>query len=403
MKKLLIGFAVVIVLIVAAAIAIPFLVPLETYKEEIAARVRDATGRELTIKGDIKFSLLPRIELEVDDVEIAFLRNLLIVTASRSGFIAPVLGPAVDANVERVGLAGLALTDPQGTIVAATPSMPPSTPQLNQAIARAAFRRFCPEQLLRPGDDVRISNVVLLFTDLKGSTSLYEAIGDAAAYKLVRDHFEYLTEVVEAHHGTLIKTMGDAIMAAFSDGWDAVTAAIRLQSGVADFNHGREDGGVILKIGLHQGATDHVLLEGLEGEDRGTVEQGPFFYGSNGRFDQVREIFDGQFRVAGHDDRLLDGVLEFPYVARPAVAMQQGPDVPVQQEGAQAMTPAGACQEIVGQFLDVPLAFPQGRDVDRHDVQPVEQVVPEPAATHRLLQVLTGGGQNAHIDPPRRR
>ena len=68
MKKLLIGFAVVIVLIVAAAIAIPFLVPLETYKEEIAARVRDATGRELTIKGDIKFSLLPRIELEVDDV-----------------------------------------------------------------------------------------------------------------------------------------------------------------------------------------------------------------------------------------------------------------------------------------------------------------------------------------------
>ncbi len=68
MKKLLIGFAVVIVLIVAAAIAVPFLVPLETYKEEIAARVRDATGRELTIKGDIKFSLLPRIELEVDDV-----------------------------------------------------------------------------------------------------------------------------------------------------------------------------------------------------------------------------------------------------------------------------------------------------------------------------------------------
>lgn len=132
----------------------------------------------------------------------------------------------------------------------------------DQAIARAAFRRYCPDQLLRPGDDVRISNVVLLFTDLKGSTSLYEAIGDAAAYKLVRDHFVYLTDVVEAHRGTLIKTMGDAIMAAFSDGWDAVTAAIRLQSGVADFNRGRDDGGVVLKIGLHQGSCIAVTADG---------------------------------------------------------------------------------------------------------------------------------------------
>ena len=132
----------------------------------------------------------------------------------------------------------------------------------DQAIARAAFRRYCPNQLLRPGDDVRISNVVLLFTDLKGSTSLYEAIGDAAAYKLVRDHFVYLTDVVEAHRGTLIKTMGDAIMAAFTDGWDAVTAAIQLQTGVADFNRGRDDGGVVLKIGLHQGSCIAVTADG---------------------------------------------------------------------------------------------------------------------------------------------
>ena len=104
--------------------------------------------------------------------------------------------------------------------------------------------------------------MVLLFTDLKGSTSLYEAIGDAAAYKLVRDHFVYLTDVVEAHRGTLIKTMGDAIMAAFTDGWDAVTAAIQLQTGVADFNRGRDDGGVVLKIGLHQGSCIAVTADG---------------------------------------------------------------------------------------------------------------------------------------------
>jgi class 3 adenylate cyclase len=132
----------------------------------------------------------------------------------------------------------------------------------DQAIARAAFRRYCPGQLLRAGDEVRISNVALMFTDLKGSTSLYEAIGDAAAYKLVRDHFTYLTDVVEAHRGILVKTMGDAIMAAFSDGADAVMAGIRLQAGVADFNQGRDDGGVVLKIGLHHGSCIAVTADG---------------------------------------------------------------------------------------------------------------------------------------------
>jgi len=153
----------------------------------------------------------------------------------------------------------------------------------DQAIACAAFRRYCPDQLLRPGDEVRISNVVLMFTDLKGSTSLYETIGDAAAYKLVRDHFDYLNEVVKAQRGTPVKTMGDAIMAAFGDGADAVTAAIRLQTGVADFNRGRDDGGIVLKIGLHQGSCIAVTADGkldyfgsmvnlaarLQGESRG--------------------------------------------------------------------------------------------------------------------------------------
>jgi len=132
----------------------------------------------------------------------------------------------------------------------------------DQAIARAAFRRYCPDQLLRPGDDVRISNVALMFTDLKGSTSLYEAIGDAAAYKLVSDHFVYLTEIIESLRGTVVKTIGDAIMAAFSDGADAAAAGIMLQSGIGDFNKGRDDGGVILKVGLHQGSCIAVTADG---------------------------------------------------------------------------------------------------------------------------------------------
>lgn len=123
----------------------------------------------------------------------------------------------------------------------------------DRVIADPAFRRLCPDQLLAAGDDVRIAAVTLVFTDLKGSTSLYEAIGDSAAYKLVRDHFDYLGKIVAAHRGVLVKTMGDAVMAAFGAPIDALDAVLAAQSGVARFNTGRADGGIILKLGLHQG------------------------------------------------------------------------------------------------------------------------------------------------------
>ena len=71
MKKLLIGLGALVAVVIVAVIAIPFLIPLETYKAEISAEVKKATGRDLAIKGDIKFSLLPSLELEVNDVAFA--------------------------------------------------------------------------------------------------------------------------------------------------------------------------------------------------------------------------------------------------------------------------------------------------------------------------------------------
>ena len=71
--------------------------------------------------------------------------------------------------------------------------------------------------MLRPGDEVAIGQVTLMFTDLKGSTALYERIGDAAAYHLVRDHFAFLAAEVRENEGAIVKTIGDAVMAAFAD------------------------------------------------------------------------------------------------------------------------------------------------------------------------------------------
>ncbi len=71
MRKILIGLGVVIVILLAAAFVVPMFIPTETYKEEIASRVRDATGRDLVIKGDIKFTILPTLGLTVNDVAFA--------------------------------------------------------------------------------------------------------------------------------------------------------------------------------------------------------------------------------------------------------------------------------------------------------------------------------------------
>jgi class 3 adenylate cyclase len=102
-----------------------------------------------------------------------------------------------------------------------------------------------------------------MFTDLQGSTKLYDALGDATAYRLVRDHFAYLSERVQRHNGFIVKTVGDAVMAAFHDPADAVRAALSMQDEVASFNHGRSDAGIVLKIGLHIGACISVTVGGL--------------------------------------------------------------------------------------------------------------------------------------------
>ena len=130
----------------------------------------------------------------------------------------------------------------------------------DRVTALQAFRDIFSDQVLRPGDEVSVASVALMFTDLRGSTALYEEIGDAAAYHLVREHFAFLAKVVRDHNGAVVKTIGDAIMAVFNDPGDAFRAALDVQRKVADFN--RMSGGrdIIIKLGLHVGPSIAVTL-----------------------------------------------------------------------------------------------------------------------------------------------
>ena len=123
-----------------------------------------------------------------------------------------------------------------------------------------AFRDLFSDQVLRPGDEVAVGRVVLMFTDLRDSTALYADIGDASAYHLVRDHFAYLAGIVRRHNGAIVKTIGDAIMAAFQDSADALKAAIEIQEGIAVFNAEQPGADVVIKLGLHEGPCIAVTL-----------------------------------------------------------------------------------------------------------------------------------------------
>ncbi len=123
-----------------------------------------------------------------------------------------------------------------------------------------AFRDLFSDQVLRPGDEVEVRRIALLFSDLAGSTALYDRIGDAPAYHLVRDHFAFLGRLVREHDGAVVKTIGDAVMAAFHQPTDALSAALAIQAKVAEFNESHQATPIVIKLGLHEGPCIAVTL-----------------------------------------------------------------------------------------------------------------------------------------------
>lgn len=71
LKKVGIGLTIVVVLLVGAALLTPRLIDWNAYKPEITAAVRDATGRDLVIGGDIEVSIFPGISFSASDVRLA--------------------------------------------------------------------------------------------------------------------------------------------------------------------------------------------------------------------------------------------------------------------------------------------------------------------------------------------
>jgi class 3 adenylate cyclase len=116
-----------------------------------------------------------------------------------------------------------------------------------QVIHHPTYAALFPSQLVCAGG-IAIREVTLMFSDLYGSTAMYRALGDLAAYQRVRECFAEAARAIAGHRGVWIKDMGDAVMASFPTPDDGVAAA---QQMIADC---RSATGLELKIGLHCGS-----------------------------------------------------------------------------------------------------------------------------------------------------
>ncbi len=125
-----------------------------------------------------------------------------------------------------------------------------------------AFRCLFSGEVLRPGVELAVARMAFLFTDLCGSTAYYTRVGDSRAYAYVHDHAESTAAIAAAHGGTRVKTMGDSVMAAFTDDADALRAAIAIQAAHADVAALAGDGAPGLKVGVHAGPCFAVTRDG---------------------------------------------------------------------------------------------------------------------------------------------
>ena len=123
----------------------------------------------------------------------------------------------------------------------------------NRLLSNQTFRDLYRTDTIGAEQRLKITSLTFLFTDLRGSTELYERVGDLAAFDLVQAHFAVLNDIVAAEAGAVVKTIGDAVMATFPSPDRAVAAAIRMREAMSELNQtrGRED--LLLKIGIHEG------------------------------------------------------------------------------------------------------------------------------------------------------
>ncbi|HZE70635.1 MAG TPA: DUF5939 domain-containing protein [Pyrinomonadaceae bacterium] len=127
-----------------------------------------------------------------------------------------------------------------------------------EVTALQVFRDLFSAEALRPGEQLSVGTLTVLFTDLRNSTRLYREIGDATAFGRVMNHFDVLKREIADADGALVKTIGDAVMAVFRSPAAALRAMLSAQRILAAPPDGMVP--LTLKAGMHIGPCIAVTL-----------------------------------------------------------------------------------------------------------------------------------------------
>ncbi|MEB3179530.1 MAG: adenylate/guanylate cyclase domain-containing protein [Nostocaceae cyanobacterium] len=127
------------------------------------------------------------------------------------------------------------------------------------------------DEKLRKGDRKQVS---ILFSDIRGYTTLTENLQAEEVVSLLNDYFESMLEAVFKYKGTLDKYIGDAIMAVFGSplqladhAWMSVQSAIEMRYRLQDFNHRRQSQGKP-KINIGIGINSDTVISGNIGSSK---------------------------------------------------------------------------------------------------------------------------------------
>lgn len=120
------------------------------------------------------------------------------------------------------------------------------------------FRDLFADEALRPGEQISVGALTILFTDLADSTQMYREIGDATAFGVVLNHFDVLRDAIDAEGGAMVKTIGDAVMAVFRRPVSALRAILQAQQELDALTAG--DRSLCLRAALHHGPAIAVTL-----------------------------------------------------------------------------------------------------------------------------------------------
>ena len=127
-----------------------------------------------------------------------------------------------------------------------------------EVTALQMFRDLFSTEALRPGEQISVGTLTVLFTDLRNSTQLYREIGDATAFGRVMSHFDVVKKAIAEHDGAIVKTIGDAVMGVFRCASDGLLAMLEVQQALTEAKDGNMP--LQLKAGLNTGPCIAVTL-----------------------------------------------------------------------------------------------------------------------------------------------